>query len=199
MRHLITILMSITLVTAAMAQNVTLTGERRAKTLEAIATAQQPKEGETLNYTFVQTKHSPLLASDAVSKGRLTLGSDRTMHWNYTEPQAFSLVVDGDSIYTVSDGQRKTLSGAGGRMTRGLAQMMMQMTDGTSLSNDKLFETTLTEGKGTYNAVLVPKRRDMKRMMQRVELILDRKTLRIKTVKITEKEDSYINIDFTLQ
>ncbi len=170
-----------------------------AAVLEQIAGAQQPKPGKTLAYTFVQTKHSPLLAQDAVSKGNLTLGSNRTMRWQCTEPQAFALVVEGDSIYTIAGGKRNSLSGASGKMTRGLAQMMMQMTDGASLTNDKLFETTLTEDAGSYRATLVPKRRDMKRMMQQAMLTFDRKTLRIKSVRLMEKDDSYTQIDFTLQ
>lgn len=183
----------------AQAQTASLTGALRAEVLTAIAAAQQPKPGKTLAYTFVQTKHSPLLAQDAVSKGNLTLGSDRTMRWQYTDPQAFALVVEGDSIYTMTGGKRNSLSGASGKMTRGLAQMMMQMTDGASLTNDKLFETTLTEETGSYRATLVPKRRDMKRMMQQAVLTFDRKTLRIKSVRLKEKDDSYTQIDFTLQ
>ena len=181
------------------AQTVPLAGSQRAEVLTAIAAAQQPKPGKTLNYTFVQTKHSPLLAQDAVSKGKLTLGNDRTMRWQYVEPQAFALVVEGDSIYTITGSKRNSLSGASGKMTRGLAQMMMQMTDGASLTNDKLFETTLTEEAGSYRATLVPKRRDMKRMMQRAVLTFDHKTLRIKSVRLMEKDDSYTQIDFTLQ
>ena len=183
----------------AQAQTATLTGAQRAEVLTCIAVAQQPRPGKTLAYTFVQTKHSPLLAQDAVSKGNLTLGSDRTMRWQYTEPQTFALVVEGDSIYTVVGGKRNSLSGASGKMTRGLAQMMMQMTDGASLTNDKLFETTLTEESGFYRATLVPKRRDMKRMMQQAVLTFDHKTLRIKSVRLIEKDNSYTQIDFTQQ
>ena len=183
----------------SIAQGVTLTGNQRAEVLTAIAAAQQPKQGKTLSYTFVQTKHSPLLAQDAVSKGNLTLGSDRTMRWQYTEPQAFSLVVEGDSIYTIANGKRNSLSGASGKMTRGLAQMMMQMTDGASLTNDKLFETQLAEDGATYRATMTPKRRDMKRMMQQAVLTFDHKTLRIKSVRLIENNDSYTHIDFTLQ
>ena len=198
-RHILLAILTIAMSLALQAQNAPLTGPQRAEVLTAIAAAQQPKAGKTLSYTFVQRKHSPLLAQDAVSKGNLTLGSDRTMRWQYTEPQAMALVVEGDSIYTEAGGKRNQLSGASGRMTRGMAQMMMQMTDGASLTNDKLFETTLTEEAGTYRATLVPKRRDMKRMMQQAVLTFDRKTLRVKSVRLIEKEDSYTQIDFTQQ
>lgn len=182
-----------------LAQSTPLTGPRRAEVLAAIARTQQPPAGKTLCYSFVQTKHSPLLANDAVSKGKLNLGDRRSMQWQYTEPQAFSLVVEGDSIYTVSGGKRQSLTGAGGKMTRGLAQMMMQLTDGASLADDKLFETSLTEEGDSYRAVMVPKRRDMRRMMQQAELLFDRKTLRIRSVTLTERNDSYTKIDFKLQ
>lgn len=198
-KHILPLLIVLAMSSITMAQNVTLAGSRRAEILSAIAEAQQPQPGKTLNYSFVQTKHSPLLAADAVMKGHLTLGSDRTMQWQYTDPKTFTLAVEGDSIYTVSDGKRQSLSGANGKMTRGLAQMMMQMTDGASLVNDKLFDTELTEEGATYRATMTPKRRDMRRMMQRAVLVFDHKTLRIKSVRLIENNDSYTQIDFTLQ
>lgn len=198
-RHILLTLLAIAITVAATAQSQPIGGTQRAEVLAAIAAAQQPKAGKTLNYTFVQTKHSPLLAQDAVSKGSLVLGSNRTMRWQYTEPQAFALVVEGDSIYTIAGGKRNSLSGASGKMTRGLAQMMMQMTDGASLTDEKMFETTLAEEGGTYHVTLVPKRRDMKRMMQQALLTFDHKTLRIKSVRLVEKDDSYTHIDFTQQ
>ena len=195
-RYILVALLCTLLSVAAHAQSTAITGARRAEVLSAIAAAQQPEAGKTLKYTFVQTKHSPLLAQDAVSKGDLTLVGDRTMRWQYTEPQAFLLAVEGDSIYTVADGKRHSLSGASGKMTRGLSQMMMQMTDGASIVNDKLFDATLSEEGGSYSVALVPKRRDMKRMMQQAVLTFDRKTLRIKSVRLIEKEDSYTEIVF---
>ncbi|MBP5341513.1 MAG: outer membrane lipoprotein carrier protein LolA [Bacteroidales bacterium] len=179
------------------AQSETFTGAQRSEVLTAIAAAQQPKPGKTLNYSFRQTKHSRLLAEDAVSKGNLTLG-DRTMQWRYTEPNDFTLVVEGDSIYTVVGGKRSSFSGNADRMTRGLAQMMMQMTDGTSLADERVFETVLTEESSCYRALLTPKRRDMRRMMQQAELTFDRKSMCIKSVRLVEK-DGYTQIDFTRQ
>ena len=201
MRHTRHILIALLLLVPGLtlqAQNTPLTGTRRAEVLTAIAAAQQPKAGTTLHYTFVQTKHSPLLAKDAVSKGTLRLSGDCSMRWQYTEPNAFTLAVEGDSIYTIINGKRNPLSGAGGRMARGMAQLMMQMTAGASLMDEKLFETVLTEEGDVYRAVMTPKRRDMKRMMQQVVLTFDRKSLRIKSVRLVEKEDSYTHIDFTL-
>lgn len=179
------------------AQSEALAGTKRTEVLTAIAAAQQPKPGKTLNYSFRQTKHSRLLAEDAVSKGRLSLG-ERTMQWQYTEPMTFTLVVDGDSIYTVNDGKRSSLSGAADKMSRGLAQMMKQMTDGSSLADERIFETVLTEESTCYRALLTPKRRDMRRMMQQAELTFDRKSMCIKSVRLVEK-DGYTQIDFTRQ
>jgi outer membrane lipoprotein-sorting protein len=198
-RHILLTLLAVAISVAATAQTTAITGAQRAEVLSAIAAAQQPKAGKTLAYNFLQTKHSPLLAQDAVSKGSLVLGNGRSMRWQYTEPQAFALVVEGAAIYTIAGGKRNTLTGASGKMTRGLAQMMMQMTDGASLTNEKMFETTLAEEGSTYRITLVPKRRDMKRMMQQALLTFDHKTLRIKSVRLVEGNDSYTQIDFTQQ
>ena len=135
-KHIFLSLLALGMGLAIQAQTEPLAGPHRTEVLTAIAAVQQPKPGKTLKYSFRQTKHSRLLAEDAVSKGNLTLG-DRTMRWQYTEPMTFTLVVEGDSIYTVSDGKRNNLSGTADKMTRGLAQMMMQMTDGSSLNDER--------------------------------------------------------------
>ena len=167
-----------------------------ARLLAAIAQAQQPAEGETCEYTFRQTKHSPLLATDAVSTGSMTLRGNRSMEWRYTSPQEMTLGVSGDTIYTLVDGKRQPLSGAAARMSRGIAGMIAGLTDGASLTDERQFATTLEVDASCYRVQLVPKRRDMKRMMERAELVFDRGSMAVKSVKLIENAQSYTLIEF---
>lgn len=195
-RRLTILLLTLTLALCAAAQNPVAD---RDAVLARIVAAQKPQQGKTQTYSFTQTKHSPMLAQDAVSHGTLTLSGERQMRWQYTNPTDFALVVNGDSIYTESAGKRSSLSGASGAAMRGMAQTMMTLASGNALSDEKLFTVELTEEPNAYRAVLTPKRRDMRRMMQQVVVTFDKKSYRVSTVRLMEKQDSYTLIEFRVK
>ena len=168
----------------------------REAVLTRIVAAQKPQAGKTQTYAFTQTKHTPMLAQDAVSHGTLTLVGEHRMRWHYSDPTDLALVVEGDTIYTEADGQRCQLSGAAGAATRGMAQTMMALASGNGIADEKLFAVELTEDATSYQALLTPKRRDMRRMMQQVYVVFNKKDCRVKSVKLVEKGDSYTLIEF---
>ena len=195
-RRLTILLLTLTLALCAAAQNPVAD---RDAVLARIVAAQKPQQGKIQTYSFTQTKHSPMLAQDAVSHGTLTLSGERQMRWQYTDPTDFALVVNSDSIYTESAGKRISLSGASGAAMRGMAQTMMTLASGNALSDEKLFTVELTEEPNAYRAVLTPKRRDMRRMMQQVVVTFDKKSYRVSTVRLMEKQDSYTLIEFRVK
>ena len=162
------------------------------KVLARIAAA-QPKKADM---AFTQRKHTPLLTTDAVAHGRLTLNGERQMRWQYSDPTDMALVVSGDSIYTESGGKRRILGGAAGAPMKALAETMMGLTNGNGLTDGKTFGVELSEEDGLYKATLTPKRRDMKRMMQRIEVCFDHKNMAVRTVKLIEREGTYTLIEF---
>ena len=154
----------------------------------------------TLSLVFCATAQSPVADRDAVlariAAAQKPQPGKSQMRWQYRDPTDLALVVDGDSIYTVSAGVRKALSGAAGAATRGMAQTMMTLASGNALADEKLFAVELTEEPSAYRAVLTPKRRDMRRMMQQVIVTFDKKSYRVNTVRLMEKKDSYTLIEF---
>lgn len=164
--------------------------------LTHIVAAQRSQFGKLQSYTFTQTKHSALFAQDAVLHGILTFNGERSMRWQYTDPTDFTLVVNGDSIYTITNGIRRPLSGIAGATTRNMTQTMMELSSGDGLANSKLFDAEITEESSGYTVTLTPKRRDMRHMMQQVLVFFNKKNLQIRSVKIIEKSDSYTLIEF---
>lgn len=192
-RQLTILFLALCLAFTAMAQ--TPVADRDA-VLARIVAAQKPQAGKTQNYAFTQTKHSPMLTHDAVSHGTLTLVGERRMRWHYSDPTDLSLVVEDDTVYTETNGQRRPLSGAAGAAIRGMAQTMMTLASGNGLADEKLFAVELTEDASNYHALLTPKRRDMRRMMQQVYVVFNKKDCRVKSVKLVENSDSHTLIEF---
>lgn len=148
------------------------------------------------HYAFTQTKHSPLLAKDAVAHGTLTIKGPAQMRWQYTDPTDFTLVIDTDTIYTIQQGRRTPLGGMAGTQMRAMAQTMMSLGSGEALSNGKLFDVQLSDSPAAIQATLIPKRRDMRRAVEQIIVHFDRKDYQVRTVKLLEKKDSYTLIEF---
>jgi outer membrane lipoprotein-sorting protein len=164
--------------------------------LTRIEAALTPQAGKTIKYTFTQTKHSPLLAQDAISHGNVTLTGDRFLRWHYTDPRDHAFIIDGDSIFAETNGKSHSLAGPAGSIMRNMTSTMMSLTSAGTLSSEKVFSVELTEDASAYHATLIPKRRDMKRMMQQLLVDFDKKSCRVLKVKLIEKHNSFTVIEF---
>lgn len=164
--------------------------------LSRIEASLKPQAGKTIKYTFTQTKHSPLLAQDAVSHGNVTLTGQRFLRWHYTDPRDHAFIIDGDSIFAETNGKSHSLAGPAGSIMRNMTSTMMSLTSAGTLSSEKVFSIELTEDASAYHATLTPKRRDMKRMMQQLLVDFDKKSCRVLKVKLIEKHNSYTVIEF---
>lgn len=164
--------------------------------LTRIEASLNPQAGKTIKYTFTQTKHSPLLAQDAVSHGNVTLTGQRFLRWHYTDPRNHAIVVDGDSIYAETDGNRHQLIGPANAIMRNMTNTMMSLTSAGSLTSEKVFSVELSEDASAYHATLTPKRRDLRRMMQQMLVDFDKKSCRVLKVKLIERHNSYTVIEF---
>ena len=146
--------------------------------LARIEASLAPQHGKAIHYTFTQTRHSPLLVHDIVSHGDVTLNGQTYMRWHYSDPHNYAVVVDGDSIFAETESKRHALAGPAGSIMRSMTGTIMSLT-ATS-----------------YHAVLTPKRRDMRRMMQQLSATFDKKDCRLRSAKLTERHDSYTIIEF---
>lgn len=164
--------------------------------LARIEASLAPQHGKAIHYTFTQTKHSPLLVHDIVSHGDVTLNGQTYMRWHYSDPHNYAVVVDGDSIFAETESKRHALAGPAGSIMRSMTGTIMSLTAKGALASEKLFAVELTEDATSYHAVLTPKRRDMRRLMQQLSATFDKKDCRLRSAKLTERHDSYTIIEF---
>lgn len=167
--------------------------------LAVIAEVQKHNVVKQKTYQFRQTKHTPMFFSDVVSNGKLIYGPANNLVWQYTDPQKYSMIVTGDSIYTESHGRRIPLSGNNGRIARRITKLMMGLAEGNSLLDGRQFSTALSITANTYVVTLKPQSREMRSMMQRLYLTFDKNTKDILAVKIEENDENFTLIEFSRQ
>ena len=64
--------------------------------LTSIAQTQRQNATEVQKYQFKQTKHTPMLATDAVRMGYMVVGPQKYMEWHYTDADPYALVMEGE-------------------------------------------------------------------------------------------------------
>ena len=142
---------------------------------------------ESMSCDFSQVRRVPLMDAPQESKGRMLYRQPGALKWSYTEPFVNSFTIDGD-IISINNGDGDTeVSGEAARMFKGMAGIMLGCMTGESLKDKRLFQTSVTEKDGEWVAVLVPQRREIKRVFTQIVMVFDPATRLLKRLTMTEQ------------
>ena len=116
-----------------------------------------------------QTRHIPLMDEPQRSSGTMIYIRPSRFCLNYTDPFEWKLKVDGDNVLMGTE----SADGEAGRLFKGISSMILGCMSGEMLKDKRSFRVTVTDEGGEWKALLVPVRRDMKKMFNRIELGFD--------------------------
>ena len=156
MKRWILILAGLALALAASAQENILDRLKAANTFE------------TLQLSFVQTRHSALLTKDLVSEGRMVLASPDRIRWEVLKPYPSLFVSSGE------------LAIAGRRFR---------------MPTEKDFAATVLEGED-LTVKLVPVRRDLKSLFREIIVHADKQSLQIRSALLMTPDGDWTQLEF---
>ena len=143
---------------------------------------------KTMQCDFVQTKHIRMLNDKMVSKGRMYYQQPNRLRWEYTSPYAYTFILNGDKVMLKNQQRNDVIDANQNKLFREIARIMMNTVVGKCLSDDKDFQTTLSETPTEWIATLVPQRKDMKGMFQKIILHFNRQQAMVAQVELIEKQ-----------
>ena len=142
---------------------------------------------KSMRCDFRQVRTVPLMDEPQESRGKMLYRQPDALKWSYTEPFVNSFTIDGD-IISINNGDGDTeVSGEAARMFKGMAGIMLGCMTGESLKDKRLFQASVTEKDGEWVAVLVPQRREIKRVFTQIEMVFDPATSLLKRLIMTEQ------------
>jgi len=151
---------------------------------------------QTMQCRFVQEKTSTMLAEPSISEGTMHYAAPDKMRWEYTQPYAFALIVNGERIVKVTDGKAEVLEGNSSRMYQGIVNIIMGSASGKKLFDASVFDMALCDDDAFWKVEMTPKRRDMKRMFSQLVFRFDKKTNGISRVEFIGSNDDVTLIRF---
>ena len=115
------------------------------------------KKVKKLDRKFEQVKQIPMTTT-------MHYESPDALTWSYETPFAFSMEIRGEKMTARRDGQVVPLGSRQQMGMKSMMKMIVGMSSGSSLFDDKTFDWTMAEGVGGYKVEMTPKNKNMRRM-----------------------------------
>lgn len=151
---------------------------------------------DCMNCRFTQTKTSAMLTEPTVSEGLMNYLSPDKMRWEYTSPYSLALIVEGDTITKITDGNEEVLDAKSGRMYQGIVNIIMSSATGKKLFDKSMFNVDIQDDGDFWKAEMQPKKRDMKRMFSMLTFYFAKENNVINKVEMTESGGDITTIQF---
>lgn len=143
---------------------------------------------------FTQTKNLALLNNKMVSNGRMHYKHNNKLRWEYTAPYKYLFIFNGAKVYVGNKSRKDVIDTNTNKIFKEVARIMMSTVTGTALSNSSDFSIDVADGKTLWQVVLVPKRKDMKKMFKKITLNFTKSDMMISEINIFENNNDRTNI-----
>jgi len=165
------------------------------------ATAQQTNEAEvkqkinevaskmkTMECDFVQTKHLKMLSEKMVSRGKMYYRQPDMLRWEYQSPYSYVFILNGSKVLLKNSRRSDVVDVNRNKVFKEIARIMMNSVVGKSLTDEKDFKVSMSTTAGEWIATLLPQRKDMKQMFQKIVLHFNKQRAMVSTVELIEKK-----------
>ena len=149
---------------------------------------------KSMKCDFRQVRTVNLMNEPQVSEGRMLYKQPSALKWIYTEPFTYSFTFKDDNISIESEDGHTEIGNDAGRMFKGLAGIVLGCMSGQNLKDKRLFQTTFNEQDGEWIAVLVPQRREVKRVFSEIIMVFDPATSLLKRLTMDDQNGNSTEI-----
>lgn len=150
---------------------------------------------KTMQCDFVQTKHLKMLNNDVTSQGRMYYQQSDRLRWEYQKPYSYVFILNKDKVVIKNSKRKDVIDVNQNKVFREIARIMMSSMVGSCLSDEKSFKTTIATTNTEWVATMIPVRKEMKQMFQKVILHFSRQKSYVTKVELLEKNGDKTMID----
>lgn len=150
---------------------------------------------KTMQCDFIQTKHLKMLNDDMVSKGRMYYQQSNRLRWEYTTPYTYTFIINNDKVLLKNSQRNDVIDVNKNKLFKEIARIMMNSVVGNCLNDEKSFKSSISVSGGEWVATLLPQRKDMKQMFQKIVLHFSQKQAMVTQVELIEKNGDKTIID----
>lgn len=159
------------------------------------------KQSETiksLKTDFVQYKHLSFLSKEIETSGNMVFQTPDLLNWKYTKPYQYSIVFKKGKIHINDQGNKSSFDASSNKMFEKINKLIVGSVSG-NMFDDNEFTISYFKNKTHYVAKFVPKSKELKKVIEEVELYFPFDKLVVSEVKLNESSGDYTKIVFKNQ
>lgn len=166
-----------------------------ARQSEIIASINKVSSGmKSMTCDFVQTKYLSMLSNKMVSEGNMNFKNPDKFRWEYTKPYQYLFIFNGTKVYVGNKSKNDVIDINRNKMFKEIARIMMYTVTGKALSSTNDFTTIIQDSGSFWKVSLTPKKKELKSMFSKVELMFGKSNYMISEINIYEKNNDRTNI-----
>ncbi|HNY62493.1 MAG TPA: outer membrane lipoprotein carrier protein LolA [Bacteroidales bacterium] len=152
---------------------------------------------QTISSDFVQTKEVSILKEKSVLKGTMYYKKEKQFRWEYTANPRFIFAQNGSQIYTQTGDSARVIKDNSVRLYEEISKLVQSSINGSIFENKKDFSTLLEENNSSYRVTLTPKNRNLKKFIQKITLIIDKKEMLATQFMMLDQNGDSTTIQFS--
>lgn len=142
---------------------------------------------KTMQCDFVQTKHLKMLNNDFVSHGKMYYQQSNKLRWEYTSPYSYTFILNNDQVLLKNKQRNDLIDVKQNKLFKEIVRIMMSSVIGNCLTDDKNYKVSVAAIGNEWVATLLPQRKDMKQMFQKLVLHFNAKKSVVNNVELYDK------------
>jgi len=154
------------------------------------------QQTQSLSSDFMQEKHLTMMEEILVSKGRFLFKKENNVRWEYNSPINYTILINENHFIIDNDGKISTFNTESNKLFKEINNMILMAIQGNFV-NDSAFDATYFSDNKYYLAVLNPREKILKNILNQIEIYFDKKEMNVEKVKFVEPEDDFTLITFT--
>ena len=150
----------------------------------------------SLESDFIQIKSLSMLSEKITSKGHFCFKKTNLLHWEYTTPYVYIIVINKDKVMIKDDTKLKKYDMNSNKVFKEINDVMISCIDGNILNTGK-FKVAYAENEKSYRLELIPIAKGMKDSLKKIYMYFDRGVTSVTKLEMVENTDDTTVIDFT--
>lgn len=144
---------------------------------------------------FEQHKHLQYLDAVVTSTGKLIFDKKNRLRWEYVDPFEYLIVINNGTFSIKTDGRVSEYDIESNKMFSQISELIVSSVNGT-IFTDPSFNVSAEQNEKEYTVLMQPKDEEIKKVLSKIKLQIDRTNFSVNKVIMYEKEDNYTEINF---
>ncbi|MDX2361713.1 MAG: outer membrane lipoprotein carrier protein LolA [Crocinitomicaceae bacterium] len=149
----------------------------------------------TISAKFKEEVFSSMFNSTKIGTGILKYKKDNKIRWEHFAPKKQIVLINGTKVRMQEDGH-EVKNAASNQIIKKVQSLMIQLFSGEFL-NEREFKISYFENSESYKLILVPKSSRMSKYIASVEMIFNKKTLKLSQMTLKESDADKIVYSFS--